>query len=330
MRLCERYNCSLENCEHRMSNTEITVLIATRNRQNLLSRTLKAYCRLERPAHDWKVVIVDNGSTDLTATILAAFEKRLPLETLWEPIPGKNRALNCGLAAIEGRLVVLTDDDAIPERSFLVAWSKYLHQNLECELFGGSIDPLFEAPLPKWMLKNKPTFEIQFAARDLPQGPVEAESIFGTNMAVRISVFERGFKFCEHIGPNKSDPNYGMGSETEFCRRVAQSGAKLWFAKQPRVQHIVTSNQLSTSYYAKRAYRYGRGLAQQTTEGRQALPSNLLRPLMMDHLWSIYHRLRMYSPFPLQRFHSLFAYNLKRGFCDEWARRKAEMSRSHF
>ena len=91
-------------------------------------------------------------------------------------------------------------------------------------------------------------------------------------MAVRSSVFENGFRFNENIGPNGSDPDYPMGSETEFCCRVAQSGVKAWFAKEPRVQHIVRSNQLTSSYWAKRAYRHGRGVARRMWESDQPAP----------------------------------------------------------
>ena len=65
------------------------------------------------------MVIVDNGSDDSTPAILSSFKKRLPLETLHQPIAGKNCALNLGLSALEGHLAILTDDDAIPDRSFL-------------------------------------------------------------------------------------------------------------------------------------------------------------------------------------------------------------------
>src|SRR5258708_40239400 len=41
---------------------------------------------------------------------------------------------------------------------------------VEKSVLGGSIDPLFEVPLPYWMLKNKPDFEILFAARGKERG----------------------------------------------------------------------------------------------------------------------------------------------------------------
>ncbi len=84
------------------SNIPLTVLFATRNGGGVLPRTLEAYRRVESPSHAWKMVIVDNGSTDSTSAIIASFKNQLPIEMLHEPVAGKNRALNRGLTAVEG------------------------------------------------------------------------------------------------------------------------------------------------------------------------------------------------------------------------------------
>ena len=183
----------------------LTVLFATRNGEHVLPRTLEAYCRVEQPCHKWKIVVVDNGSDDSMLTILASFEKRLPLETVRHPISGKNRALNYALNFLEGQLTILTDDDAIPDLSFLTAWSKYLDMCQDYELFGGSIDLLFEVPAPEWIFKiKKEWFEMLFAARDMPEGPITPNQIFGPNMAVRSSVFASGFRFNEKSWPKRN------------------------------------------------------------------------------------------------------------------------------
>ena len=92
---------------------------------------------------------------------------------------------------------------------------------------------------------------MMFAHRDLPEGPINADEIYGPNMAVRTSIFDQGFRFDEKIGPNDADSDYPMGGETDFCWRVAQSGAGCWFAKEPLVQHIVRPEQLLLSIYAR-------------------------------------------------------------------------------
>ena len=305
-----------------MTDVDLTVLFATRNGASVLPRTLEAYCQAEKPTRGWKIVIVDNGSEDATPAILASFKKRLPLETLREPIAGQNRARNFGLDHLEGQLAILTDDDAIPDSSFLTAWSKYYDKCQDYELFGGSIDPLFEESPPKWIYRSKSQFEMLFAARDLSEGPISPNEIFGPNMAVRTSIFAKGFRFREDLGPNGSDPNYPMGGETELFRRMAaQTGAKAWFAKEPRVQHIVRSNQLESSYWAKRSYQHGRGSAQQAWDRGPATPRGLLRRLMYDQPLLLRYWLQMFSPFALQRFDGICHYHWRRGYLDEWAKR---------
>jgi glucosyl-dolichyl phosphate glucuronosyltransferase len=306
-----------------MSTLALTILFATRNGQHVLPRTLEAYCHVEKPSHSWKMVIVENGSEDSTPAILESYRRRLPLEILRHPIAGQNHARNFGLKFIEGELTILTDDDAIPDPSFLTAWSKYLNKCQDCEIFGGSVHPLFEVPPPPWIFRNKEQFDMLFAVRDLPEGPIAPDEVFGPNMAVRSSVFKKGFRFKEELGPNGINPHSPTGGETDFFLRVAQSGAKAWFAKDPRVQHIVRSNQLKSSYWAKRSYRQGRGVAQRIWDFGEPIPPNFSRPFIVDQLACLRHRIRMLSPFPLQRLNSVCAYHQRRGFWDEWAERQA-------
>src|SRR5688572_25020140 len=109
-----------------MDDVHLTVLLASRNGGAVLPRTLDGYRRAATPPVGWKIVVVDNGSTDDTQQVIESFKASLPIEGLTQPIPGKNRALNTGLGAVEGRLAIITDDDAIPEPSFLVEWAKVL------------------------------------------------------------------------------------------------------------------------------------------------------------------------------------------------------------
>jgi glucosyl-dolichyl phosphate glucuronosyltransferase len=308
-----------------MSDVAVTVLLATRNGEHVLPQVLEAYCRVESPPRSWKLVVVDNGSDDSTEDVLASFKSRLPLEACREPVLGKNRALNVGLGTIEGRLVILTDDDAVPHPSFLRAWSGYIDSALDYDLFGGTIEPLFEVAPPNWMRRSTANFDLLFSARQLVEGPIAPNEIYGPNMAVRSSVFQAGFRFNEKIGPDGSDPYYPMGSETEFCCRVvAQARVKAWFAKGPRVQHIVRSGQMLRSYWARRSYQHGRGMALQMRERGETLRSDSYPPIIKDQLWRLLQLSRLLqicSPSALQRFNGICDYHWNRGFRDEWAKR---------
>lgn len=259
--------------------TDITVLFSTRNGAAVLPRVLEAYARQKTDGFSWQMVMVDNGSSDGSAAIANGFKGRIPIEVAQEPNPGKNRALNAGLALVKGAFVILTDDDAIPEPDFLAAWLEVSARAKGYNLFGGTIAPAFDAPPPVWMPMSGAPYYALFAARDLKEGPIQSVDIFGPNMAVRRSVFDSGLRFNEEIGPNGADAQYAMGSETEFARRVEAAGNKAWFAAKPKVAHIVRAHQLTRAFYTGRAYRLGRGIACQfiengthpVREGRNAL-----------------------------------------------------------
>ena len=306
-----------------MPDTDLTILFATHNGERVVGRTLEGYCNLEPCNRRWKLVIVENGSTDSTSKIIDAFRTRLPLQLLRVPAPGKNRALNVGLSEVEGRYLILTDDDAIPSPGLLREWAKVFERKPEIELFGGSIKPLFEAPPPKWLAKNEFFYDMLFSARDLPEGSIDAASIYGPNMAVRTSVFERGFRFNENIGPNGSDPDYPMGSETELCRKLEKSGVLSWNAKEPLVYHIIRAHQVTETFWVKRAYRHGRGVARQKWEiGNKSIDS-LPRPYFIRILSRLRNQLRMLSPSPCTRFKGLFGLHSAQGFADECAKIRA-------
>jgi glycosyltransferase involved in cell wall biosynthesis len=298
-----------------MQKVQMTVLLATRNGERVLPRTLDGYCRTAAPPVGWKLVVVDNGSTDATPEIIEGFKRHLPLESLAESGSGKNRALNVGLTAVEGDIAIMTDDDAIPSPTCLTAWAKYLGRWNDYKLFGGSIEPLFDVAPPRWLAESKLRFAMMFAHRDLPEGPIGPDEIYGPNMAVRTSILQQGFRFDEKIGPNAADPDYPMGSETDFCRRGAESGATCWFAKEPLVHHIVRPEQLILSNWIRRAYRTGRGRAHQLWERGDAINPPRL---------SLVERLSMFSPIAKQRFDGTSAYHLRRGFREECIRRQAE------
>jgi glycosyltransferase involved in cell wall biosynthesis len=303
-----------------LRNIETTVLLASHNGEAVLARTLEGYCSVNPEANSWKLVIVDNGSTDSTPHIIEAFKARLPLERVHEPVAGKNRALNAGLARVEGSVVILTDDDAIPHPDFLKAWSKVFRAKPEYELFGGSIEPIFDTPPPEWLVKDVSCFDILFATRNAPEGPIDAAAIYGPNMAVRTSVFNRGFRFNENIGPNGMNPDYPMGSETEFCRRLESSGISAWNASEPLVQHIIRAHQVNEAYWIKRAYRHGRGVARQRWEAAShAIPDRVARPYVIRQLARLRNQLRMLSPSPAQRLSGKFGYHSSRGMEDEIA-----------
>lgn len=258
----------------------LTVLIATYNGAGTLPAVLQAYGRLAAPSQGWRLLIIDNGSDDASAAIIASFRERLPLTYLYEGRRGKNAALNRGLAAALGEerdragddggdgLFVFSDDDAIPAPDWLRQLEAGAAARPDYAVFGGAIVAAWPEPgtPPRWITRLVPqglTYAI--TAPELADGPVFPGLVWGANMAVRRAVFEAGYRFDETIGPTAGA--YAMGSETQLIRRLFGDGLLSWFCPRARVAHIIRAHQLTWGYVLRRAARFGRGKFRQDDPG---------------------------------------------------------------
>lgn len=236
----------------------LTVLFATRNGARTLPGVLDGYCKIVRPDGGWKLVVVDNGSSDATPAVLKSFEGKLPLVHVVEPAVGKNRALNTGLQYVEGDLVVLTDDDAYPRENWLQELRAAADAQPTVSIFSGVVLPLWEVPPEDWVLRLAPK-GVSFSLTDPSQreGPTTPDRIFGPNMAIRADIFAKGYLFDATIGPQGT--NYPMGSESRLVRQLVKEGYTAWHCPRAVVEHFIRAGQLKADWILKRAVRFGRG-----------------------------------------------------------------------
>jgi glycosyltransferase involved in cell wall biosynthesis len=238
----------------------LTVLLASHNGEAVLPRTLTAMAAARPPAGGWKLVVIDNASTDRTREIVRAFYNRLPVSLLHEERPGKNRALNRGLEDAEGDFYIFSDDDVIVAPDWLVCWRDAADRHRDYDLFAGVTEPLWPHDPPAWIV-NEIDHGVAFALNPaMREGPCDAIAMFGTNMAIRATVFASGIRFDGSIGPNNSR-SYPMGSETELARRLEAMGYHTWFTESARVKHIIRPQQMQRTAILLRGYRWGRGQA---------------------------------------------------------------------
>ena len=100
---------------------DITVVMCTYNRADVVEHTVRAVLRQEGPS--FEVVVVDDGSTDPTPKVLAAIDDSR-LRVVRQANAGLSAARNTGIAAVEGDWVVFLDDDDIPEPGWLAALAR--------------------------------------------------------------------------------------------------------------------------------------------------------------------------------------------------------------
>ncbi|HXW33927.1 MAG TPA: glycosyltransferase [Acidimicrobiales bacterium] len=102
----------------------ISVIMASRNRSALLRRAVES---VEAQVYDnWELVVVDDGSTDETAALLADLSSRDErINVISQSALGVSAARNAGLSAAHGEYVAYLDDDNLMQPLWLkaVAWA---------------------------------------------------------------------------------------------------------------------------------------------------------------------------------------------------------------
>lgn len=232
----------------RAAGMALSLVICTRNRADSLVRCFDALERAAVPC-DCEVVVVDNGSTDRTAEVVAAFQGAAgyPVVAVGEAWPGLSRARNRGVAAASGGIVAFTDDDCAVAPDYFAAM---------LAAFGdpgiGYVTGRVELASPD--LGHTAVNE-RTAPYELPaHGYVRTGRVLGANMAFRREVLAAIGGFDEVLGSGTPFP-------VEDCDAAARASAASWRGRyDPAVvvchDHGRTPAQVEAT---RRAYDIGRG-----------------------------------------------------------------------
>jgi cellulose synthase/poly-beta-1,6-N-acetylglucosamine synthase-like glycosyltransferase len=98
----------------------ISVVVAARNEEKDIEKCLQSLLKQTYPANSYEIIIVDDGSTDKTASIVKSFSERFAnihlLSLMFDPeqkIGRKPIALAKGIAQANGEIILTTDADCI-------------------------------------------------------------------------------------------------------------------------------------------------------------------------------------------------------------------------
>lgn len=250
----------IDEDENNLSVTCVTVVFATHNGGWKLRRMLEALAASTLDRRFWKIVAVDNNSTDDSAAILREFQSLLPLQILSETRPGKGHALNTAFRHIEGDLAVITDDDVIPKPDWLEQYLKLAEENPDYDMFSGLIEPEWEKQPESWILDWVDLAPIYALNGNMAPGPISARHIFGPNSAFRTRILPATYTVdALDVGPDAKRRQYAMGGDTAFAMNLEKLGHKALHSRAPAVKHIIPKAYVDRDWILKRAERFGKG-----------------------------------------------------------------------
>jgi glycosyltransferase involved in cell wall biosynthesis len=206
---------------------DISLIICTRNRCQQLGLCLEAVLRIKFK-RDWELIIVDNGSTDDTGTVVHNLISTAPVAVTYvtEPRSGLGNAHNAGLAVAVGDIVAFTDDDCYPAPDFLEQiWHAFSDSSVG--YVTGRI--ILHDPTDYPAVINETTTPKTFPARSF----VHAGQVQGANMAFRRQAL---------LAVGGFDPLFGPGSlfnaeDADAAGRVSAFGWKGKYCPGILVRH---------------------------------------------------------------------------------------------
>jgi GT2 family glycosyltransferase len=230
----------------------VSVVVPTWNRAPLLADCLASLRAQDYPHDRFELIVVDDGSTDETATVVRRFQNGLAPEVHAIQLQhgGLNVARNAGIAAAKGDPICFVDDDVDVPPGWLQAVVEGVIRYPEAGCLGGPIRIRFEAKPPKIC-----EMESWLAEGELDYGPVEkaVPQVFGCNMFVRRWALAQ-------VGPfNERLPLYG--EETEWQWRLSRAGIAILYIPSAWLWHRRTTSDLRPLTLLKRRFRQGKGNA---------------------------------------------------------------------
>jgi GT2 family glycosyltransferase len=201
----------------------VSAIVTSHNRAALLRRCLEALEKCEERER-MQIIVVDNGSTDGSAQLEAAFPEvrfmRLPRNF------GLTKALNIGIRGAEADYLFLLHEDTEPAPDAARLLADELDRNTEA----GAVCPLLvnaaERPAPQ---------VDDFPPSGVFQPVAAASDPVPVNYALGAALMFRSFFFK---AMRKVDERYGQfGSDAELCYKIRTAGKKILVLPNAKVAH---------------------------------------------------------------------------------------------
>lgn len=210
----------------------VSFIICTRNRANILDRCLASVERAARRRADApaEIIVVDNGSTDGSAGVVAAFaaRSRIAVRPLYLARPGLGAARNLGISAASGAWLVFTDDDCVLAEDYIDDLMRHAAKDVRAVVRGGRVELGDSADLP---LTIKTSDHVEhFAAGQFPGGFVH-----GCNLVIPRAVIAQIGLFDGRFG---AGARLRSAEDTDFVLRAHRAGFAIEYVPDMRVSHF--------------------------------------------------------------------------------------------
>lgn len=247
---------------------KISIIICTRNRRKILSKTLKTIFEAIKYSHQSKrkieVIIVDNASYDDTKEFvlkLIMMYSNINLKYVIEPTVGVSYARNTGIKNAVGNVISFIDDDTHLTLNWVQSAILAINSQSKNKIIFGEI------VAPKLLTKNKIIQDLNrlnsLWSIGITNIEVDSHSlsknlpIMVNNSLIQKKVFEKIGVFDTDFGSQKNGYSVYGGEDIDFIERAYLANFPMQYNPQLVVNHIILQHKISWDYIEWRHYANG-------------------------------------------------------------------------
>jgi glycosyltransferase involved in cell wall biosynthesis len=221
----------------------VSVVIPTLGRAAYLEAALESLAGQDIEA-PYEVIVVDDGSTDRTADVVARAGVRVVRHPARRSLPA---ARNSGIRAARADLIAFVDDDVEAPPGWLRALVDGAARHADVEAFGGPIRARFEGAPPRGCGRDSPLI----TSLDLGSEDRQTRRVWGANLAVRRAAVSR-------VGPFDESIVLPCGDEEEWLDRLQAAGGTVVYVAAAGLVHRRAGDDVRMRRLARAAFVRGR------------------------------------------------------------------------
>jgi glycosyltransferase involved in cell wall biosynthesis len=244
-----------------------SVCICTHNGGHRAIRVLEELAKQTAPIERWEVIVIDNGSTDDTASVMAGKLKELFPENgrvVHEPELGIAFARRRASIEAQGEALCFLDDDNIPDPDFVEQALRVFTEKPRMGAVGGQLIGEWEKPASALanvvavdMLGVTALGDEPFMITQPGWGPA------GAGLCIRAGLLRsilEDASFCAGICGRRGEA-LSSGEDMALCVKVYQSGYERWYDPALRLRHQLSARRMEIDYLFRLHDAVGRGQA---------------------------------------------------------------------
>lgn len=244
-----------------MTLPKVTIIIPAYNEENSIKACLESLIKLDYPESQREIIIVDDGSTDSTRSIIAPFDVVLTTTDHCGP----SKARNIGIECATGQFIAFTDADCIVDQLWIKTLVDVLLANPTVASVGGKQkgypnDPPFAKRVQHFL--EMVGFLGGYTKDHHSLTEVDHNASCNTMYRKKCLIKVQGFR-----------PGLFPGEDVDLDYRIRKAGYSILYEPSAIVYH---QRPKKLSDYARMIYSYGKG-----SGGYLLKRFGLMRPLQL-------------------------------------------------